>query len=503
MISAPRRTWRRLALASLMSAAACSGNSVAPPSAEQLALSPGRSAILTDDTLRLSATIGAGAVDPIAVEWSSSAPAVAEVTAAGEVIGRSQGQATVTGSMDGATGQTVVQVRRGSGMRVAGMAAFDSIIPSLMNQWGIPGGAVAVVKDGRLVLARGYGWADEEAQRVVRPDALFRVASVSKPITAAAVLRLHDAGALELDMKAFSVLGDLEPPEGETEDPRLADITVRQLLHHSGGWNRDVTFDPMFRSTTAAEAVGAPAPASVETVIRYMRGQPLQFDPGTGYSYSNLGYAVLGRVIERVTGEAYETHVRENVLAPMGIERMRIGSSLLAGRDPDEVRYYDAATGPSVFPGGGVVPSPDGGFHLEAMDAHGAWIASVVDLLRMLTAVDPDVGGDLLLPSTVALMLAKPEPPLWATSPYHYGMGWLVRPAGADANWWHGGSLPGTTALVVRAHDGVAWAALFNARAGSSNGSFAAELDPALWRAVGAVSEWPEHDLFSTFEEEQ
>lgn len=79
-------------------------------------------------------------------------------------------------------------------------------------------------------------------------------------------------------------------------------------------------------------------------------------------------------------------------------------------------------------------------------------------------------------------------------------MGWLIRPSGGDANWWHDDSLPGTTALLVRAHNGLTWAVLFNARASSTNGSSAAEIDAALWKAVGAVMMWPLHDLFTTFE---
>lgn len=507
-MAAPRRHWSRRrvargaagALAAVLLACSAS-DGTGPGPAPGLAISAGGAWLVTGDSVPLVVRGPDGAaVDAGEVRWSSSDPDVLEVSAAGAVLARGAGSAAVTGSYGDAEGTAYFAVTPGSGERVPGMAAFDSIIPTIMAEWDIPGGAVAVVRDGRLVLARGYGWADEAAGRVVATDARFRVASVSKPVTAVAVLDLHEAGLLDLDAHAFDYLTELQPAEGETEDPRLSEITVRQLLHHAGGWDRDATFDPMFRSTTAAEAVGAPAPASAETVIRYMRGMPLQFDPGARYAYSNFGYAVLGRVIESVTGRPYAEHVREAVLAPMGIDGMEIGRSRPGDRPADEVRYYDGGSGPSVFPGEGVVPYPDGGFYLEAMDAHGGWIASTIDLLRFVTAVDGrPARADVLEPETIDLMIDRPGAPLWVGSSYYYGMGWLVRPVGAEANWWHDGSLPGTTALLVRAHNGLAWAALFNARAGGAAGSFAADLDQALWDAIAMVSAWPAHDLFAEY----
>lgn len=491
------------ALAAAVGLAGCSGDGATGPLGEEvLSVQPGRTSMVTADTVWLRATADGVVLDASEIAWSTSDASVADVDARGVVSGVGPGTATIsaatTGTNGSATGTARFSVVHGGGQRVASMAVFDSIIPAVMARWGIPGGAVAVAREGRLVLARGYGLADQEAAIPVRPDALFRVASVSKPVTAVATLKLHEQGSLDLDLQAFELLADLEPPEGTTEDERLSSITVRHLLHHAGGWDRNETFDPMFRSSTAADAVGAPRPASAETVIRYMRGQPLQFNPGSGYSYSNLGYAVLGRVIERVSGRPYEAYVRDDVLAPMGIHRMRIGGSRLEDRVEGEVRYYDPAIASSVFPGGGSVPIAYGGFHLEAMDANGAWVASVVDLVRFASAVDSDpVRPDVLEQATIATMIAPPPPPLWTASDYHYGMGWLIRPVDTDANWWHDGSLPGTTALLVRAHNGLIWAVLFNARSSSVNGSFAAEIDSAIWQAVDAIVTWPLHDLFT------
>ena len=200
-----------------------------------------------------------------------------------------------------------------TGTAVPGLGSYDQIIPALMRKYAIPGGAVALLRDGKLIYARGLGYADVDAGTPVPPDALFRIASVSKPITGVAIMKLVDEGRLQLDDRVAPWIADLTPAPGAAVDPRWELITIRQLLNHTGGWDRDKPsggFDPMFRPAIAAAAVGAPAPASAETVIRYMKGLPLDFDPGTKYVYSNFGYAILGRVIERSSGMPYEEYVR-------------------------------------------------------------------------------------------------------------------------------------------------------------------------------------------------
>ncbi len=254
----------------------------------------------------------------------------------------------------------------------------------------------------------------------------------------------------------------------------------------------------MFMSSQIASAMGTAAPASAETIIRYMLGQPLDFDPGTRYVYSNFGYDVLGRILERVTGQPYETYMRNTVLAPMGITRMRIGHTLAADADLGEVKYYssDAPT-TSVFPGGGTVLWPYGGFYLEAMDAHGGWIASAPDMLKFLAAVDARPGrADVLAASSIEEMTARQ--PMWTDSSFWYGLGWLVRPSNGDANWWHTGSLPGTTTEIVRAYNGLGWVALFNTRARDDAG-FTNALDSGMWTAAAGVTAWPTGDAFSKF----
>ncbi len=374
-------------------------------------------------------------------------------------------------------------------------ASYDRLMADLMQRYNLPGGAVAVTRNGKLVLAKGYGFADIEHRRPVQPDSLFRIASISKPFTSAAILKLVEQSKLHLDDKAFGYLKDLHPAKGQTPDPRLRAITIRQLLHHTGGWDRDTSFDPMFRPIIEAEALGAPVPASGETVVRYMLGQKLDFAPGTKFAYSNFGFCVLGRIIERVSGVAYEEFVKREVLGPAGITRMKIGQSLDSDDAAGEVHYYNEGRAHSVFPAlRNPVPWPYGGWYLEAMDSHGGWIASVIDLVKFANAMDGRGGAPLLSRRSIAELTSRPAPPLAQNTAAYYGLGWEIRPAGGDANWWHTGSLPGTTTLLVRTH-GYCWAAVFNSRP-EGNSKLGNDIDAGMWRAFGEVTAWPDQDLF-------
>jgi N-acyl-D-amino-acid deacylase len=122
-----------------------------------------------------------------------------------------------------------------TGVAVPGLEPFENSVGDMMRKYGIPGGAVAVVRDGKLMYARGFGYADVENKTPVQPDALFRIASISKPITSAAIMRLVEEGKLKLDDRVAPIIAYLTPAQGATVDPRWEQITIRQLLSHSGG----------------------------------------------------------------------------------------------------------------------------------------------------------------------------------------------------------------------------------------------------------------------------
>lgn len=385
-------------------------------------------------------------------------------------------------------------------------AAFEKAMEAYMTPRAMPGGALAVIRNRRLVFAKGYGWADKDKKLPVRPDSLFRLASISKPITATGIMKLVEDGKLSLEDKPFALL-NLKPviDPDIVPDKRLADITIRQLLQHTGGWDRDKSGDPMFKSTLIAEKAGTPAPAAQDAIIRYMLGQPLDFAPGERYAYSNFGYCVLGRVIEKITGQPYEKWMHENILEPAGARRMRLGLSPENGQAPGEVKYYmpDGEKCESIFPDiKEEVPVPYGGFFAEAMDAHGGWISSAVDLVRFAAALDDPEHSPLLKPATIREMYAAPPPPAarkadGSLESRFYACGWDVRPNGPKGrtDYTHNGSLPGTFTLLMRRSDGLSWAVLFNQRSNDSKLPDLA-ISQALHAAADSITDWPDVDLF-------
>ena len=398
------------------------------------------------------------------------------------------------------------------------MAPFDELLTTFIGEHKIPGGAVAVSRNGRLVYSRGFGYADVEAKTPVEPASRFRIASISKPITAVAVLQLVEQGKLGLDERVFELLKEDPnlPPHG-TPDLRLAQITIRQLLQHTGGWDRDMSFDPMFRPIEIARELNTDPPAGQAQVIRYMRGQPLDFQPGERYAYSNFGYCLLGRLIEQVSGEQYETYVKEHVLKPLGITRIQLGRTLPEYRADGEVKYYEPGDkrGPAVIGQnlGEDVHLPYGTWNLEAMDSHGGWIASAIDLVRFAAAFDYPARCRILKPASIADMFARPigAPGFDAEGklkPTFYGLGWMVRnDVGADAihdtttpgersSQWHTGSLDGTSTILVRRHDGLCWAVLFNTRNSVPEKAPARLIDLLMHKTANAIQEWPPGDEF-------
>jgi CubicO group peptidase (beta-lactamase class C family) len=241
-------------------------------------------------------------------------------------------------------------------------------------------------------------------------------------------------------------------------------------------------------------------------IIRYMAEKPLDFDPGQKYAYSNFGFCLLGRVIEKVTGQTYERYMQSFLQKHFGIRKMRIGRSLSQWQMPAESRYYAAGKAKAVFPSEHEsVEWPYGGFCLESMDAHGGWISSAVDLARFGAVMDRQPTSKMLLPKSLETLYEKPAPPVARNAEGKmadswYGCGWLVRPVANDgrANYWHDGSLPGTATLLVRRSDGLTWVALFNKRSEKKETPDAA-VDGALHKAANQVTNWPAKDLFPAY----
>ena len=399
--------------------------------------------------------------------------------------------------------QTSEAMPIGEAYLVKGLGPFDTVIHQLMHKYNLPGSTLAIMKDGRLVMANAYGFADVESWTRARPETLLRIASTSKPITAVAVLRLIQEGKLGLDDRVFEILNDFHPPAGSSVDPRLAEIKVRHLLQHSGGWESETAGDPQFMTREIAEGLGLQPPASPQTLIRYWMGKPLQFSPGTKHVYSNFGYNVLGRVIEKVTGQTYEDHVNSKILMPLGIRRMQIGQTLREQRAGEEGTYYGQPGDPlvdSVFPALGKVPQAYGGWSHPALDAHGGWIASVVDLLRFVRGVEGS-GGQPSILSAEMIQLMEEDPKLpGGTADSYYGLGWGIERSGTTVTQWsHSGALEASNAsLLVRRADGISYAVIFNSLPDDYPGFFS-ELQKSLKEEIAKIKKWPSHDLFQKY----
>jgi CubicO group peptidase (beta-lactamase class C family) len=393
------------------------------------------------------------------------------------------------------------------------LAAYDELMTRFLRDHKPPGAALAVAYHGRLVYARGFGLADVEKQEPVHPASLFRIASISKPFTATAVLHLIEKGRLKLDDKVFDIL-NLEPhlEPGAKVDPRLHRIEVQHCLRHTAGWDRDKSFDPMGAGAAeeVARALKVPLPIIPRQIIRHMMGKPLDFTPGTAYAYSNFGYCVLGRVIQAVAKKPYEEYVTNQILKPLGITKMRLGKDLLRDRAPNEVKYYDgkkrtgrAISGPNI---GKQVPLPYGVECIETMDANGGWIASAVDLVRFVVAFDDPKKCPVLSEESILTMFAPPPGPVGhgpkgRPKPEFYGCGWDVRPEGRGRfTKWHSGGLAGTSTLLVGRDDGIAWALLFNSDTDAKGKDFVAPLDEPLHKTANGIKDWPDVDLFPKFE---
>ncbi|MEE2934919.1 MAG: serine hydrolase [Planctomycetota bacterium] len=383
-----------------------------------------------------------------------------------------------------------------SGISNPEFAAFDQQIAKLMQAHRVPGISVAVTDGGKVVFARGYGYADVANRQGVQPESLFRIASISKPITAVAILKLAEDGKLKLTDKVFDLLdfeADIQAA-AKNFDPRCRDITIEQLLQHRGGWDRNQSFDAMFQSVRFAEQLDLPPPADQTTVIRAMLSQSLDFAPGEKYAYSNFGYCLLGRIIESRTGQTYEQFVQQQILEPIGITSMRLGRTRLGGRVDNEVRYYHPQTSQSVFAEdvGKEVPNPYGAWHLEAMDSHGGWIASATDLAKFAAAFDDPAQSPLLSAESIQRMHARPDGLAGHTKDgtekaVYYSLGWLNRVVTENqVNHWHTGSLPGTSTILIRRHDGKNMVALMNCRTSPSPNRLSRAIDQLLHRATNA-----------------
>ncbi|WP_262348162.1 serine hydrolase domain-containing protein [Cellulosimicrobium cellulans] len=311
---------------------------------------------------------------------AACAPAAAAPTPAPERPAPVAGAGATTGGEDASTDPATVPALS----RTDVDAWLDGFLPAALDRTDIPGAAVAVVHDGQVVTTRGYGWADtgtESGEAVpVDPDrTLFRPGSVSKLVTATAVMQLVEAGDVDLDTDVSAYV-DIDVPRS-FDDP----ITLRHLLTHTAG------FEERIRGLIGAE--GTPVDLRAALAI----DPPEQvYRPGTVPAYSNYGNALAGYVVERVSGEPFEQYVREHVLEPAGMTTATFGQPVPADLRDRLALGYGTASGPST------------GFEVVGVAPAGALSASAADMARFMLALlgEPPTGEQVLDADTLALMQA-------------------------------------------------------------------------------------------------
>ena len=381
-----------------------------------------------------------------------------------------------------------------TGIAVPELAHCDDLLRAFMQRWHVLGASVALAKDGKLVYERAFGYADVARTVPLQPYHLLRVASLSKSVTALAIMKLVEEGQLSLSHPVFGPAGYLRAPAytNEIHDPRLYRVTVQQLLEHTGGWDRTIgcdgygACDPIEFPTHVAAVMGVANPVGDSTLIRYLLRQGLHFEPGTRFAYSNVGYLVLGKVLEAVTKQPYETWVRQHVLLPSGVLEAHLAHNLPTARLERESDYLSQYQLPSCYAPTQQVPAAYGGYQVEAMNAHGGWVFSARDLVRLLLAADGFASRPDLLSAATLRSMTQPS-----AANAGYAKGWMVN----GRNWWHTGNLDGTASEAVRTADGYTWAILLNTSASSAQ--FMTELDALGWQWLAGATRWPSHDLFA------
>lgn len=330
---------------------------------------------------------------------------------------------------------------------------------AFMEKYDVPALSFAIGYAGAIVHQAAFGVADREQNEAATPQHLFRIASVSKMITSVTLFRLIEENRVKLTDRVFgpgALLGtDFGAPP---YSPGIDQVTLEHLLTHTGGgWTND-NRDPMFTHPHMDHA---------QLITWTLANRPLDRPPGQHYAYSNFGYCVLGRVIEKLTGERYAEHVRTEVLGRCGVTDMTIAGNTRDQRQIGEVAYYCKVESPY-------------GMNVRRMDSHGGWIATPTDLVQFLMHVDGYARpADILRPRSIEIMTTAPS-----YSP-DYAKGFCINKSG---NWWHNGSLPGTSTIAVRTRGGFCWAAFTNVSRPNTN--MDGELDELNWNMARQVGEW-------------
>lgn len=335
-----------------------------------------------------------------------------------------------------------------NGASDTGLNDITSDFEALMSAEGFVGAQVAITRNEKLVYLQSFGTADESNGLKVSNRSLFRIASISKPITLMAISKLVSENKLKTSDFVFGTNGILGTQYGTPPyEPLEESIRISHLINHTAGFT-NVPFDIMFDDGSLSHA---------DLIGKVLDERSLTETPGDEYDYSNFGYCLLGRIIEEVTGKSYEQYVLDEILSAMDINDMKIGGNTSEDAFPGEVAYYSSWASPY-------------GMNVSRMDSHGGWIASAESLARL--AVHTDTRGSFpdLLPSGKALS--------------YLGSG----------NWNHNGALPGTLSVLQVGHP-ISYAVVVNTGNSDFN-ELIQVIRSFLNEKTSNRTSWPSTDLF-------
>lgn len=299
-------------------------------------------------------------------------------------------------------------------------AQVESAVRAQMSASHIPGLSLAVVRNGKVVLAEGYGLADMELNAPAKPNTVYQLASVTKQFTATAVMMLVEEGKISLDDKIAQRLPDLPAAWGE--------VTVRQLLSHTSGI-KGYTETPGFEKRTRVDMTSA-------EILGLVKELPLEFKPGEKWEYSNTGYFLLGMLIEKASGKSYGEFLAERIFSPLGMASTRVND--LAEIIPNRASGYAWR---------GKVVNAERTSPTQPFSA-GALVSTVEDMAKWDAALYTE---KLLKKATLEQMWTAAS--LSGGGSANYGFGWAVgRPQGHRLVG-HGGGITGFSTQIDRYRD--------------------------------------------------
>jgi D-alanyl-D-alanine carboxypeptidase len=296
--------------------------------------------------------------------------------------------------------------------------SIDDYVLGAMRKQHVPGVSVAIVRDGKIVLAKGYGLANVELSVPATEKTVYQLASVTKQFTATAIMMLAEDGKLGLGDEISKHLPDL-PTAWKA-------VAIRQLLNHTSGIKSYTSVKDFFKS--------ARKDYTRREILDLVAKEPLEFPPGEKWNYSNTGYFLLGMIIEKVSGKSYGEFLDERIFKPLGMTQTRVND--LQAIIPNRAQGYH--WNGKVLRNGEYV-SPTQPF------AAGMLVSTVSDLVKW----DAALGSEKLLKKSALESMWLPTP-LSKGSPAEYGMGWQVKPVNGHRLVSHGGGIPGFSTQISR-----------------------------------------------------